>query len=208
MPAQTDIRTKIVEAASKLISRYGYGKTTMADLAEACDMSPGNLYRYFPGKMEIAEQLAQQSFDHTISALRDVVRKPGLKATERLVKFLCTQLHVTHAQLHKDSKAFEIAEIIKRERPQLATQNMARIRALMAEILAAGNASGEFNIADVVSTAEMIENATWKYHFPQLFSSLSLADLEKELQGVVSLVLRGISCRGTAEIDALTAHRG
>ena len=194
MTGQTDIRTKIIEAAGKLVARYGYGKTTMADLAEACDMSPGNLYRYFPGKMEIAEELAQLSFDRTISALRDVVRKPGLSATDRLIKFLCTELHVTHAQLNSETKAFEIAQIIKRERPKLANQNMARIRALMAEILAAGNASGEFNIPDVVSAAEMIENATWKYHYPQLFSSLSLADLETELQGVMTLVLRGISC--------------
>lgn len=208
MPAQTDIRIKIVEAASKLISRYGYCKTTMADLAEACDMSPGNLYRYFPGKLEIAEQLVQQFFDTTLVRLRDVVRKPGLNATERLKMFLCTELHVTHSQLHDDPKSFEIAQIIKRQRPELANQNMARVKALMVEILAAGNASGEFNIPDVVSAAEMITNATWKYNYPQLFSSLSLADLEKELQGVVSLVLRGISCRGTAEIDALTAHRG
>ena len=35
MPVETDIRTKIIDAAHKLIARYGYGKTTMADLAQA-----------------------------------------------------------------------------------------------------------------------------------------------------------------------------
>lgn len=195
MPVETDIRTKIVEAARGLIARYGYGKTTMAELAEACNMSAGNLYRYFPGKLEIAEQLAQQAFDDTVERLREVVRKPGLNATDRLKKFLCTELHVTYQQLHNDVKTFEIAQIIKRERPQLANQNMARVRALLAEILAAGNASGEFNISDVVSAAEMIENATWKYHYPQLFSNLGIEVLEQELKGVISLILQGITCR-------------
>ena len=195
MPVETDIRTKIVEAARGLIARYGYGKTTMAELAEACNMSAGNLYRYFPGKLEIAEQLAQQAFDDTVERLREVVRKPGLNATDRLKKFLCTELHVTYQQLHNDVKTFEIAQIIKRERPQLASQNMARVRALLAEILAAGNASGEFNISDVVSAAEMIENATWKYHYPQLFSNLGIEVLEQELKGVISLILQGITCR-------------
>ncbi len=165
----------------------------MADLAKACGMSPGNLYRYFPGKLDIAEQLAQHAFDEELAALREVVRKPGLSVTERLKVFFCTQLRVTHAKLSEDSKIFEIAEIIKRERPDLSNQNLARIRALLVEILSAGNASGEFDIPDVVSAAEMIQCATMKYHYPQLFSKLPLADLERELRGVISLILQGIS---------------
>ena len=72
MPVETDIRTKIMSAAYNLIARYGYGKTTMADLAEACGMSPGILYRYFPGKLDIAEQLALQAFNEEVAALREV----------------------------------------------------------------------------------------------------------------------------------------
>lgn len=193
MPVETDIRTKIIGAAYKLIARYGYGKTTMADLAEACGMSPGNLYRYFPGKLDIAEQLALHAFDEEIAALREVVRKPGLNAAERLKLFFCTQLRVTHAKLSEDSKIFEIAEIIRRQRPELSNQNLARIRGLLAEILSSGNASGEFDIPDVLSAAEMIQCATMKYHYPQLFSALPLETLERELRGVISLVLQGIS---------------
>ena len=193
MPVETDIRTKIIGAAYNLIGRYGYGKTTMADLAKACGMSPGNLYRYFPGKMDIAEHLAQQAFDEELAALREVVRKPAISASERLKIFFCTQLHVTYAKLSEDSKIFEIAEIIKRERPDLSNQNLARIRALLAEILSAGNASGEFDIPDVVSASEMIQCATMKYHYPQLFTQLPLAGLERELRGVIGLILQGIS---------------
>ena len=193
MPVETDIRTKIIGAAYNLIARYGYGKTTMADLAQACGMSPGNLYRYFPGKLDIAEQLAQQAFDEELMALREVVRKPALSAAERLKVFFCTQLHVTHAKLNENSKIYEIAEIIKRERPDLSNQNLARIRGLLAEILSAGNASGEFDIPDVLSAAEMIQCATMKYHYPQLFSKLPLKELERELRGVIGLILQGIS---------------
>jgi len=194
MPVETDIRTKIIGAAQKLIARYGYGKTTMADLAQACGMSPGNLYRYFPGKLDIAEQLAIRAFEEEVSALREVVRRSDLSATERLKLFFCTQLRVTHAKLNDDPKVFEIAEIIRRERPELTNQNLARIRALLVEILSAGNASGEFNIPDVVNTAETIQCATLKYHYPQLFTQLSLAELERELREVMNLLLQGIFC--------------
>lgn len=208
MPVDRDIRTKIVDAAYKLIARYGYGKTTMADLAEACSMSPGNLYRYFPGKLDIAEQLALQAFDEEVAALREVVRKPDLSATERLKIFFCTQLRVTHAKLSENSKIFEIAEIIKRERPQLSSQNLARIRALLVEILAAGNASGEFDIPDVVSVAETMQSATWKYHYPQLFSSLPLSELERELRGVLGLLLQGIICHNAGKMETKTQQLG
>ena len=208
MPGEMDIRTKIISAAYNLVARYGYGKTTMADLAKACGMSPGNLYRYFPGKLDIAEQLAQHAFDEELAALREVVRKPGLSATERLKVFFCTQLQVTYKKLNEDSKIFEIAEIIKRERPDLSTQNLARIRALLVEILSAGNASGEFDIPDVVSAAEMIQCATMKYHYPQLFSKLPLAGLERELRGVIGLILQGISGSKASQAATKAAARG
>ncbi len=208
MPVETDIRTKIIDAAYNLVARYGYGKTTMADLAKACGMSPGNLYRYFPGKLDIAEQLAQHAFDEELVALREVVRKPGLSATERLKIFFCTQLQVTYAKLSEDSKIFEIAEIIKRERPDLSNQNLARIRALLVEILSAGNASGEFDIPDVVRAAEMIQCATMKYHYPQLFSKLPLADLERELRGVIGLILQGITGPKASQAGTRPASRG
>ena len=208
MPVETDIRTKIIGAAYKLIARYGYGKTTMADLAEACGMSPGNLYRYFPGKLDIAEQLAQHAFDEEEAALREVVRKFGMSASEKLKLFFCTQLRVTHSKLNEDSKIFEIAQIISRERPILANQNLARIRALLAEILAAGNAAGEFDIPDVVSAAEMIQCATMKFHYPQLFSKLTLEELEREQRGVLSLVLGGISHASPVQLSAKGAQPG
>lgn len=207
MPVETDIRTKIIDAAHKLIARYGYGKTTMADLAQACGMSPGNLYRYFPGKLDIAEQLATQAFDEEVAALREVVRKPGITAADRLKMFFCTQLRVSHAKLNTDTKIFEIAEIIRRERPQLANQNLARIRGLLAEILAAGNAAGEFDIADVVSAAEMIQCATWKYHYPQLFTTLPLAELERELRGIIGMILQGITCARAKAAEQKPASR-
>ncbi|MEQ1889837.1 MAG: TetR/AcrR family transcriptional regulator [Alphaproteobacteria bacterium] len=208
MPVETDIRTKIIGAAYKLIARYGYGKTTMADLAEACGMSPGNLYRYFPGKLDIAEQLAQHAFDEEEAALREVVRKPGLSASEKLKLFFCTQLRVTHSKLNEDSKIFEIAQIITRERPLLANQNLARVRALIAEILAAGNAAGEFDIPDVVSAAEMIQCATMKFHYPQLFTKLPLEELEREQRGVLGLVLGGISHASPVQSSAKGALPG
>lgn len=193
MPKTKSIHRKIIDAARVRIGHYGYCKTTMAELAADCGMSPGNLYRYFPGKLDIAAEIARGAFDETLESLRAVVRKAGLSAQQRVRDFLFTELHVTYEQLHSDMKIHDLAEIIKRERPETANENLAKGRALLSEILSTGNAAGEFEIADVVSTAEMIQCATMKYRYPQLFSQLSLPELEHELEGVTDLLLKAIS---------------
>lgn len=191
------IHRKILDAARARIGHYGYCKTTMAELAADCGMSPGNLYRYFPGKLDIAAEIARMAFDEALTALRAVVRQSGLSAQQRLRDFLSTELHVTYEQLHSDEKIHDVADIIKRERPEVANENLAKTRALLCEILSSGNASGEFDIPDVVNTAEMIQCATMKFRYPQLFSRLPLAELERELDGVLEILLQGISSKRT-----------
>jgi TetR/AcrR family transcriptional regulator, repressor for uid operon len=49
-PANEARRDRILDAAERAFARQGFHRTTMQDVAAECDMSPGNLYRYFEGK--------------------------------------------------------------------------------------------------------------------------------------------------------------
>ena len=40
-----DTRTRILMEAERLFRHYGYGKTTIADISQACGMSAANVYR-------------------------------------------------------------------------------------------------------------------------------------------------------------------
>ncbi|MGE3993909.1 TetR/AcrR family transcriptional regulator [Pseudorhodoplanes sp.] len=48
-----DIRQSILTGAVNLISRQGYTRTTVAELADACKLSRGALYHYFDSKEAI-----------------------------------------------------------------------------------------------------------------------------------------------------------
>ncbi|WP_439817770.1 TetR/AcrR family transcriptional regulator [Zavarzinia sp. CC-PAN008] len=192
MKRHEQIREAIIDAAKQRLTRYGYNKTTMAELAGDCNMSAGNLYRYFVSKVDIAEALARDSFAKTTDALRPIVRQQGLTAADRLEAFILKQLDVTYKSLEHDRHAVEIAELITRERPHVSNDNLAQKRSLIAEILALGNASGEFDVDDVSFVAEMIQAATTKFSYPQLFSTLPLADLEREARGVCRLLVTGL----------------
>ena len=58
MNDKTDTRKEILTAARERFSHYGYSKTTMSEIAKDCEMSAGNIYRFFASKLDIAEAMA------------------------------------------------------------------------------------------------------------------------------------------------------
>ena len=208
MLCKDTVRGNILEAARKRFVHYGYAKTTMAEIASDCNMSPGNLYRYFPGKLDIAEAICTEAGEYSIAKLREVMRRPGRTAKERLRDFLFADMRFTYDQLEFDKQVFEMARVVSTERPHFANRILALNRALLSEILSAGNASSEFFIEDVVFTAEMLQSATVKFRYPQLHSKLSYDRLERELEGVLHLVLNGLDDGGAGREKSVQAvHR-
>lgn len=193
--ADKDCSARIVAAARKRFQHFGYGKTSMAEIAADCGMSPGNLYRFFPGKLDIAEAIASDDFNAHLAHLRRLAAKPGLSARQKLHDFLVEGLRRTHARFQKDPRALELARVIAAERPGFADWMAECERKIMVEVMQEAEAQGEFSVADKNFTAETIQSATLKFRVPQLWSELSLAGLERELEGVLALLLEGLGAR-------------
>lgn len=188
-------RAEILEAAAARFHRFGYGKTNVAEIAEDCCMSAGNLYRYFKNKLDIAEAIMRDSLTQAVETLLGVVGAPGLSARERLESFVLEEMRTTHRQLDDYPTLVEQVRGLAGQVPMLANEYLSASRALLAEILTMGNASGEFEIDDVVEAAEMIQAATMKFRYPQIHSLLTLDELEREASGVLRLLMDGIAKR-------------
>jgi AcrR family transcriptional regulator len=52
---------EILDAAWRCFARKGYHQTTMMDIAGEVDLTPGALYRYYPGKEAILEAISERS---------------------------------------------------------------------------------------------------------------------------------------------------
>jgi AcrR family transcriptional regulator len=76
--------------------RYGFGKTTMAEIAKDCDMSAGNLYRYFDNKKEIAAGCAQRCMQQKLELVREILRYPKLSPDKKLPRFALDILEYMH----------------------------------------------------------------------------------------------------------------
>ncbi len=196
------VRAQIVEAAKKRFSHFGYAKTTMAEVATDCDMSPGNLYRFFPGKLDIAEAIAAEDYADHLRYLRKTASAPDKSARQRLHDLMVEELRRTFRRLEKDPRAYELAIVIANERPEFSDAMLVNERRLIAELLSEGRASGEFQIDDAEDTADTIQCATMKFRYPQLWSKLTLSRLEAELENVLTLLLDGLVVRRSEDEHA------
>ena len=55
-------RAQILDAALKLFAHRGYGATSVRDIADAANLSKGNVYHHFPDKETIFRELLEQYF--------------------------------------------------------------------------------------------------------------------------------------------------
>lgn len=205
MEDKVDTRSRILNAAVKRIKHYGYGKTTMAEIAADCAMSPGNIYRFFEAKIDLAEAMARQHEAEQNARLSALARRKTVPADRRLREMLLVRLRENFAMAERDPKLLEIADILKRERPLYYSEELALQRVFLREVLADGVEAGLFRATDVDFAAEMIQAATHKFSFSHLLSRQTLARLERELEGVVGLILNGLLAAPRA-LEAETAQ--
>ncbi|MEQ9436772.1 TetR/AcrR family transcriptional regulator [Hyphomonas sp.] len=190
----TDTREQILNAAMERIHHYGYGKTTMSEIARDCSMSAGNIYRFFASKIDIAEAMARKFNAKVFEDYAAIARKKT-SASSRLREFFEMSLERTYSAIEEDAKILEVANVLKQERPLYFNEQMAQERVYMVQILNDGVQSGEFRALDrPEETAEFMQSALMKFRFPQLFSALSLPKLQRELDGVLNLLLASLSC--------------
>lgn len=189
------VRHQILEAAEGRFRIYGYRKTTMSEIAEDARMSAANLYRYFEDKQDIAAACAKRCMGERLERLREVLRQRGLSAGEQFESFVLAMLRYTHDMAHEQKKINELVETVANERPEIVHEKNEAEQAMLAEILAQGNSSGEFAVADVIATARTVHAATVLFNVPIFMGLYPLQEFERAAKNVVGLIIRGLAKR-------------
>jgi AcrR family transcriptional regulator len=193
---KADPRETILKAAAERILHYGYNKTTMSEIAADCGMSAGNIYRFYPSKIDIAEAMTRnftkESHAHYANIIRDSAKSPSRKLSE----FFQYRLERTFRLFEKNPKLMELAEIMGRERPEYLAEERAQERAQIEKILDEGQKSGDFALPqDLTITSDLVQCAMMKFRFPHLWTTEQLDSLKLELDGVLGLIFTGLSAR-------------
>ena len=182
----------IIESATVFFARFGYGKTTMTEIAEYCDMSVGNLYRFFPGKLDLAAKIVDLATQDSVASLRKVAERKYRSNAARVEALVLAELRETYETMENRPTIEEMGRIIMLKRVEVINRGLADTRKVMTEVIQDGVAAGEFAISKPDFASEMIQAATLKFRYPQLWSRLDLPALEREARGVIRLLIKGI----------------
>ena len=187
-----ETRAEILDAAQNRFRTYGMKKTTMAEIAEDVGMSAANIYRYFDNKLDLAAACASRCMGERIDLLREVVRRPNLSASDKLLEFLRASITFVHEQTCNQPKINELVDVVTHSRPELVQEKIESAQALYAEILAQGNNSGEFDIEDVLETARDLHAATVIFELPFFVGLYSEEEYQEMATSLIKTLVRGL----------------
>jgi AcrR family transcriptional regulator len=198
---------RILDAASRRFLHYGYGKTTMSEIAKDCNMSTGNVYRYFPSKLDIAETFVRVLRKDQLAKLKAAGGGAGLSPQERLRSILKTKFKLAYERYHNRPKAFELSAEILRERPEFAIEWEDAEAEIIAEVLREGEAAGVFPATDHRHLARIVQDAAFRFTTSAVFYEGGFDMLSVELDEVIDLVIDALACRRATQNTSQRASR-
>ncbi len=82
-----DIKQRIMDEARALFFRYGFSKVTMDETAEALGMSKKTLYRFFPSKEDLLQEITKHHLASCETEMRAIVKRPGADPLDKLQEY-------------------------------------------------------------------------------------------------------------------------
>jgi AcrR family transcriptional regulator len=193
---KADPRLAILKAAAERILHYGYNKTTMSEIAADCGMSAGNIYRFYPSKIDIAEAMTRKFNAEGHEGYNNIIRDSAKSPSRKLAEFFNYRLERSFRLFERNPKLMELVEIIGRERPEYVAEDRAQERLQIEKILEEGQKSGDFALPDSVTiTADLVQCAMMKFRIPHLWTTEQLDALKAEMEGLLNLIFTGLSAR-------------
>ena len=185
-------RALILTAAERHFKHFGYGKTTISEIAKDCAMSHANVYRFFRNKADLADAVAERWLGKIIDVGLKVSNQPGT-AKERLVDLVFELHRMKKRELLRTSRVHEILTLAARDGRPCIEAHEEKIAGLFAAIVAYGNDTKEFACADPASAGVALHAATLKFCHPLLVEQYRDQDLEAQIRVVTGLIIEGLS---------------
>ena len=187
------VKEEILEAAFHRFGKFGLGKSTMAEIAGDCNMSAGNLYRFYKNKAEIGAACAQHCMSESEKCLLKVINRKDLTSAERLENFIISKLDYIYEQFSDHPLHHELVGFISKERPDLVHSHFEKMKSMLTEIIDDGNSRGDFECPDSNLAAGAVLSACTKFVAPHFLGMYTLEELENEARDVVQLIIIGLT---------------
>jgi AcrR family transcriptional regulator len=164
MPKVVDFEQKKREIAHKALFVFayeGFHKTTLAQIAELCQIGRTTIYQYFKNKDEIFSYSLNHSFDLIRLDLRQVLESPGLGSLEAIREIVRRVLGAFYEERRVLLLLLEHSLRIIREDRSLAgriREQVNQIEEMFARLLQRGVRTGELRALESVTVAVVLQS--------------------------------------------------
>lgn len=193
-PAET--RALILDAAWVLFRQLG-SRTTIADVAETLGMSSANIYRFFPSKHALMEEVCANQLGALHGAARQAASQAET-ASDKIRAVMMMLFAQMREQMTNHRRVHEIVDVALTEQWAPIDEFLAANAALLAEIVGQGQANGEFGPGDPSALGLATLHACAVMHHPHMIAACFGETPKADADAIIDFALRALRCRTQA----------
>ncbi len=185
---------RLVDIARAHVRRFGHARTTVVGVAADAGMTHANVYRYFPSKTALLDEVVASGLRPLEARLREAADGAD-PAHDKLERMLIAVHRDYRAKLDDDPAIFDLLiEALARNRPS-ARKHRAREQSEIQRVLEEGVASGAFAMTDRRRAMSLIFDAAHRFIHPvslRLDKEASASAVAGRFDAVLAMTLRAL----------------
>lgn len=193
-PAPEPVENRILAIAAEHVRRFGAARVTIVGVAAEAGMTHANVYRYFPSKSALLEEITAAWLRPLEASLREAAEGAD-PAYDKLERMLLAVHRAYREKLDADPALFDLlVDSLAGERAA-ARKHRARVQSDMQRVVEEGVASGAFAMADRRRALALVFDASHRFIHPialRLDLATPAAALAQRFERIVSMTLRAL----------------
>ncbi len=192
-PAESN-EARLVEIAHAHVRRFGHARTTVVGVAADAGMTHANVYRYFPSKTALLDEVVAASLRPLERRLRDAADGAD-PAHDKLERILMAVHRDYRMKLDSDPALFDLLiEALAKNRAS-ARKHRSRVQLDVQQVVEEGIASGAFAMTDRRRAMSLIFDAGHRFIHPvalRLDKDAAPRAVETRFEAVLAMTLRAL----------------
>jgi AcrR family transcriptional regulator len=189
----TDVR--ILEIGAEHIRRHGLARMTITQIAHEAMMSHANIYRYYPSKEALIDEITSAWLKPIEAGLRVIADAPD-PAFDKLERILFALHRAYRGKRDEDPNLFDLLVAANAEDTGIARRHRHRCQLEIQRVLEEGVGSGTFTIADFTKALALVLDTMHRFIDPAMVKAdakLPHREAENRAQQIVGLILRALA---------------
>ena len=190
-------RTRLLEAANRMLREKGYSNTRLQDIAKAAGTHAGAMYYYFASKDALVEELLDRNAAHSLEYVKREVESLPPTASQRDRIITAARAALSNVLGEGNDEIIVGMRILNEIPAEMRSRVLghARIsRHYVRDLIRKGQDTGEFrrDVNPTVVALMLLSNLVWAYDWFQPAANHSVEELARDM---CHILLSGIENR-------------